>query len=81
MASRESAEEKAQRLISQELKKLGWGDQTLAQTRRGDSGKLQIALRLRRETTMTLAWIAHRLQIGTKTHLAHLLYWRARATS
>ena len=35
-----------------------------------------MALRLRRETTMTLAWIAQRLQMGTKTHLAHLLYWQ-----
>jgi hypothetical protein len=32
------------------------------------------AQRLRRETTIALAWIAEQLQIGTKTHLAHLLY-------
>jgi hypothetical protein len=35
-------------------------------------------MRLRRETTVTLAWIAERLQMGTKTHLAHLLYWNER---
>jgi len=35
--------------------------------------------RLRRETTMTVKWIAERLQMGTPTHLAHLLYWHKRA--
>lgn len=25
---------------------------------------------------MTLSWIATRLQMGTKTHVAHLLYWQ-----
>ena len=28
--------------------------------------------------TMTQAWIAERLHMGTRTHLAHLLYWRNR---
>jgi hypothetical protein len=27
---------------------------------------------------MTLAWIAERLSMGAKTHLAHLLYWQNR---
>ena len=27
---------------------------------------------------MTLAWIAERLNMGTQTHLAHLLYWERR---
>jgi hypothetical protein len=48
----------------------------LKQRRKGDAAKVKIARRLRRETTMTLAWIAQRLHMGTKTHLAHLLYWR-----
>ncbi len=43
--------------------------------------KLKIALRLRQQTTMTLAWIAQRLQMGTKTHLSHLLYWDERGKS
>jgi hypothetical protein len=34
--------------------------------------------RLLRETTMTLAWIAERLRMGTKAHLSHLLYWQKR---
>lgn|GEM_PF-3323622 len=32
--------------------------------------KVFIAQRLPRETTMTLAWIAQRLQLGTKTYPA-----------
>jgi len=40
----------------------------------GDPKKIKIALRLRKETTMTLAWIAKRLHLGAKTHPSHLLY-------
>jgi hypothetical protein len=50
----------------------------LAQKRKGDAGKVRIARRLRRETTMTLEWIAARLRMGTKSHLVHLLYWQGR---
>ena len=35
--------------------------------------KVRIALRLRRETTMTLEWIADRLCMGAATHVASLL--------
>jgi len=28
--------------------------------------------------SMTLPWIAARWQMGTRTHLAHLLYWEGR---
>jgi len=71
----ESAQAKAERLTAGELKRQRWTEQTLEQKRKGDPVKLEIARRLRRETTMTLAWIATRLRMGTKTHLAHLLYW------
>ena len=37
----------------------------------GDPEKIAIARRLREETTMTLAWVANRLNMGTKPHLAH----------
>jgi hypothetical protein len=50
----------------------------LAARRKGDAEKVAMAQRLRRETTMTLAWIAERLRMGVKTHLAHLLYWNRR---
>jgi REP element-mobilizing transposase RayT len=75
----ESAEAKAQRIVEQELKRLRWSAHELEECRKGDERKLRIARRLREETTMTLAWIAERLRMGSKTHLTHLLYWQQRA--
>ena len=63
-------------MIEAELKKLRWEELELSRRRKGDLRKIRIARRLRQETTMTLAWIAQRLQMGTKTHLVHLLYWQ-----
>jgi len=77
-AVQESAEAQAERMVREELSKRKWDDNILALRRKGDVGKVGIAQRLRRETTMTLAWIAHRLRMGTSTHLAHLLYWERR---
>jgi REP element-mobilizing transposase RayT len=71
---RESDEAKAERLVNEELKRAGWLEKVLATLPKGDPGKVKIALRLRKETTMTTAWIAARLCMGTKTHLSHLLY-------
>ena len=42
--------------------------------------KIRIAARLRRETTMTLDWIANRLCMGAPTHVASLLH-RQNATA
>jgi hypothetical protein len=75
---RESAQDKALRIIDEELRRRRWKQGDLEQRRKGDAQKLKIALRLRRETTMTLAWIAERLRMGTKTHLSHLIYWHGR---
>ena len=65
-------------MIKEELKKLGWREEELVERSKGDAKKIKIALRLRRETTITLAWIAQRLYIGTKSYLARLLYWQKR---
>jgi hypothetical protein len=70
----ESAHAKAERILREELERLGWGVQDLEQRRKGDGRKLMIAARLRRETTMTLAWIAERLRMGAPGHVACLLY-------
>ena len=74
----ESAEAKAERLVAAEMKRRKWDANTLTQRRKGDRAKLALARRLREETTMTLEWIAERLRMGSKTHLAHLLYWERR---
>jgi REP element-mobilizing transposase RayT len=72
-ARQESGEAKAERLVREELARLGWTETDLAQRRKGDAGKVRIARRLRRETTMTLGWIARRLQMGVWTHVSNLL--------
>jgi hypothetical protein len=42
-------------------------------TQRG-SGKVALGARLRAETTMTVGWIAERLEMGSRGYLNHLLY-------
>jgi putative transposase len=70
---RESEEAWAEQLVKGELKRLRWGENQLTQRRKGDPEKLGIAMRLRQETTMTLHWIAGRLNMGATGSLANLL--------
>lgn len=77
----EAAQAKAERIVTEELANRGWELNELLVRRKGDPVKVAIANRVRRETTMTLAWIAERLRMGTRTHLAHLLYWDRRGGS
>ena len=44
---------------------LGWTKEYLAKRRKSDAHKARVARRLREETTMTLAWIAERLSMGS----------------
>ena len=41
---------------------------------KGDIHKIKLASSLRAETTMTIKWIAQRLQMGTWTYANSLLY-------
>jgi REP element-mobilizing transposase RayT len=70
----ESAEDKAQRLVRDGLRKASWTEADLGLQRKSDAVKIHLALRLRQETTMTLKWIAERLQMGAWTHLNKRLY-------
>jgi REP element-mobilizing transposase RayT len=70
---RQSALAKAQRIAQEELDTLGWAASDLQGRRKSDPQKVRIAARLRRETTMTLKWIADRLWMGAATHVASLL--------
>jgi putative transposase len=69
----EAAEAKARRVVAEELKRLGWNEKQLRERRKGDNGKVQIASRLRKETTMSLKWIAQELQMGSWTYVANLV--------
>jgi len=52
----------------------------LERRRKGGRQKIKIALYLHQETTMTLAWVASRLKMGTRTHSAHVICWQGRET-
>jgi len=62
---REYGQERAERVIAEELKRLGWTEADLMSQRKNAPGKLDLAARLRRETTMSLRWIATRVHLGT----------------
>jgi len=69
----EAGEQKAQRIVSEELARLGWGREELQQRRKGDPHKVKMARRLRQETTMSLKWIAKELRMGSWTYVSNLL--------
>jgi putative transposase len=69
----ESGEEKAERIVAEELKRHRWTESTLTLRRKGDPEKVKMAARLRRETIMTLKWIAQRLHMGSWTHVSNCL--------
>lgn len=70
---REGEESWAEQLVGEELRRLRWTAADLARRRKGDLKKVRLARRLRQETTMTLTWIARRLNMGTAGSLANLL--------
>ena len=71
---REAAEAKGNRIICECLPALGWTEAELAERPKGDPGKVNLARRLRAETTLTLGWTAGRLAMGRPGYLSHLLY-------
>jgi REP element-mobilizing transposase RayT len=66
----------AERLVVEGLKRLRWTETDLRARRKGEPGKVRLARELRSQTTMPLAWIAARLHMGTRGHLAWLLQQR-----
>ena len=76
----ESDEDKARRILREELDKLHWSEADLSRHAKGDPRKVQIAQRLRAETSMTLKWIAQEVQMGVWTHVSNRLYHASRKT-
>ena len=68
----------AERLVVEGLKRMRWSEADLSARRKGERGKVQLAPELRSRTTMPLAWIAARLNMGTRGHLAWLLQQHGR---
>jgi hypothetical protein len=48
---------------------LEWTESELARRPKGDRAKLKLAVQLRRESTMTLKWIAEQLRMRTGASL------------
>ena len=71
---RESAEVRAERILAEELGRLGWTEAQLRERRKSDPAKLALATRLRRQTTLTVGWIANRLHLGTRKSAAMKLH-------
>lgn len=70
---RESEEEKAERILVEELAAAGWQRSDLSKRAKNAPEKIRIARRLRSETTMTLKWIAAQMEMGAWTYLSSLL--------
>ena len=70
---RQADEEHTLAILKKELKARGWKETDLMERRKGDPEKVKMAVRLRRETTMTLRWVATKLQMGSWTYLSNLL--------
>jgi hypothetical protein len=66
-------EQKAEAIILARLKKLGWRKTVLWARRKSDPQKVALARDLRRQTTVSLKWIAQRLEMGSWTHVSNLL--------
>jgi putative transposase len=70
---RESDQEKARRILAAGLKELGWTRNDLTGRRKGDKSKVALARTLRKQTTMSLKWIAENLEMGSWTYVSNLL--------
>jgi hypothetical protein len=75
----ETAEAKADRIITSELKRLGWKAPDLRERAKSNPAKLALAARLRRETTLTIREIARRLEMGSWKSLNNKLYLAGKA--
>ena len=55
------------------MQRWGWDTEALRQAAKGDVRKVRLAARIRKETTLSLKWIAEHLAMGSRTHVSNLL--------
>ena len=67
---RETASVRADRILAEELRRLGWTASDLVARRKTGPDKLAIASRLRKETTLTIKRIAAKAPLGTPNSLS-----------
>ena len=70
---KEAGQHKALRVLSEELERRHWSSGDLDQRSKADLQKLQIARRLRAETTVSYKWIAQHLVMGAAGYLSNCL--------
>ncbi len=58
------------------LRRRRWNEEVLGQRAKGDPEKVKIVMRLRKETLMTVTWIAERLPMGSVANVNTLLCQR-----
>ena len=69
----ETQEAKALRRMREEMGRLAWEAGALRQAGKGDERQVRLAARIRKDTTMSLKWIAQHLEMGRWTHVSTLL--------
>ena len=70
---------RAERLVVEGLKRMGWSKTDLEARPKGDPKKMEPAWQLCTWTTLPLDWIAARLNMGSGGHLAWLLQRRGQS--
>ncbi|MGI9115266.1 MAG: hypothetical protein ACR2FX_09595 [Chthoniobacterales bacterium] len=69
----ETEEEVAQRIVRAGMRELGWSESDLQHRRKSNGGKVALARELRNNTSVSLEWIARRLEMGSWTNVSNLL--------
>ena len=72
-AVEESAKQKAEQVVREELKRRGWEESESGKGRKTDQEKVAEARRLRRESVMTVGCPGQRLKMGSRHTLAKSL--------
>jgi hypothetical protein len=78
-AVQEAEPVQAERLVAAGLQRMGWSETDLPARPKGEPKKVELAWQLRSHTTMPPAWIAARLSMGSRGHLAWLLQRRGQS--
>ena len=69
---RESQGEKAEQIVGKGLQRLKWTEGTLRERNKGDAEKVKIAVQLRKETLVTVAWIT---ELGSTASVEKAYLW------
>jgi hypothetical protein len=74
---REGEVVRGENLVREYLRRQGMKEADLGRTGKGDRRKVEMAMQLRAETTLSVEWIAKRLRMGSRAYANYLL-WKAR---